>query len=59
VAQFSKNGFSVIRLLGGSCSLCLTLDELARVRLGSFCFILLAMKYRGATGCPVRSIALV
>jgi hypothetical protein len=45
--------------LGGSCSLCLTLDELARDWLGSFCFILLAMEYRGATGCPMRSIALV
>jgi kynurenine formamidase len=37
----------------------LALEELARDRLGSFCFILLATKYRGATGCPVRPIALV
>jgi kynurenine formamidase len=37
----------------------LALEELARDRLASFCFILLATKYRGATGCPVRPIALV
>ncbi len=37
----------------------LALDELARDRVGSFCFILLATKYRGATGCPVRPVALV
>ena len=37
----------------------LALDELARDRLGSFCFILLATKYKGATGCPVRPVALV
>jgi hypothetical protein len=34
-----------------------TLEELVRDRLGSFCVILLATKYRGATGCPVRPIA--
>ena len=37
----------------------LALDELARDRLTSFCFILLATKFKGATGCPVRPIALV
>jgi hypothetical protein len=37
----------------------LALHELVRDRLGSFGFILLATKYRGATGCPVRPIALV
>lgn len=37
----------------------LALEELARDRRGSFCFILLATKYRGATGCPVRPVALV
>jgi kynurenine formamidase len=37
----------------------LALDELARDRLTSFCFILLATKFRGATGSPVRPVALV
>jgi kynurenine formamidase len=37
----------------------LALDELAAAGAASFCFILLATKYRGATGCPVRPIALV
>jgi kynurenine formamidase len=37
----------------------LALDELARDARGSFCFILLAIKFRGATGSPVRPIALV
>lgn len=37
----------------------LALDELARDRLSTFCFILLATKYKGATGCPVRPVALV
>ena len=37
----------------------LMLDELARDRLATFCFILLATKFKGATGCPVRPIALV
>jgi kynurenine formamidase len=37
----------------------LALDELARDRIASFCFILLATKFKGATGCPVRPIALV
>ena len=37
----------------------LALDELAHDRRGSFCFILLAIKFRGATGSPVRPIALV
>ena len=37
----------------------LVLDELAQAGLGTFCFILLATKFRGATGSPVRPIALV
>jgi kynurenine formamidase len=37
----------------------LALEELAAERVYSFCFILLATKYKGATGCPVRPIALV
>jgi kynurenine formamidase len=37
----------------------LMLDELARDRLAAFCFILLATKFKGATGCPVRPIALI
>jgi kynurenine formamidase len=37
----------------------LALDELARDGLASFCFILLATKFRGATGSPVRPVALV
>ncbi|HUN42281.1 MAG TPA: cyclase family protein [Acetobacteraceae bacterium] len=37
----------------------LVLDELARDRLSAFCFILLATKFRGATGSPVRPVALV
>ena len=37
----------------------LALEELARDRVASFCFILLATKFKGATGCPVRPVALV
>lgn len=37
----------------------LVLDALAQDRLGKFCFILLATKFRGATGSPVRPVALV
>lgn len=37
----------------------LFLEELARERVSNFCFILLATKYKGATGCPVRPIALI
>jgi kynurenine formamidase len=37
----------------------LALEELARDGVGSFCFILLATKFRGATGAPVRPVALV
>jgi kynurenine formamidase len=37
----------------------LALDELARDRRTTFCFILLATKFKGATGCPVRPVALV
>ncbi|MBV9828698.1 MAG: cyclase family protein [Alphaproteobacteria bacterium] len=37
----------------------LALEEAVRDGLISFCFILLATKYKGATGCPVRPIALL
>lgn len=37
----------------------LALEELARDRIDTACFILLATKFRGATGSPVRPIALV
>jgi kynurenine formamidase len=37
----------------------LALEELARDGLRCFCFILLATKFRGATGAPVRPVALV
>jgi kynurenine formamidase len=37
----------------------LALEELARDRLSQFCFILLATKYKGATGCPVRPVAMI
>jgi len=37
----------------------LALEELAAERVHSFCFILLATKFKGATGCPVRPVALV
>ena len=37
----------------------LALDELARDGVGSFCFVLLATKFRGATGSPVRPVAMV
>ena len=37
----------------------LVLDELAAARIATFCFILLAVKFRGATGSPVRPVALV
>lgn len=37
----------------------LALEELAAAKLYSFCFILLATKYKDATGCPVRPIAMV
>ncbi len=36
----------------------LALDELASAGVRCFCFILLATKYQGATGCPVRPVAL-
>jgi hypothetical protein len=36
----------------------LALAEPARDRRGSFCFVLLAPKYLGTAGCPVRPIAL-
>jgi kynurenine formamidase len=37
----------------------LALDELVGDRVYAACFILLATKFRGATGCPVRPIVLV
>jgi kynurenine formamidase len=37
----------------------LALEELAADRVGAACFILLATKFRGATGSPVRPVALV
>ena len=37
----------------------LALEELAENSVGSFCFILLATKFRGATGSPVRPVAMV
>jgi len=37
----------------------LALEELAREKLTSFCFILLATKFKGATGSPVRPIAMI
>lgn len=37
----------------------LALDEVAHDRLSAFCFILLATKFKGATGCPVRPVALL
>ena len=37
----------------------LALEEIAREKLSSFCFILLATKYKGATGCPGRPIAMI
>jgi kynurenine formamidase len=36
----------------------LVLDELAAAGVRSFCFLLLAVKFRGATGSPVRPVAL-
>jgi kynurenine formamidase len=37
----------------------LALEELAADRVGTCCFILLATKFRGATGSPVRPVAMV
>ena len=37
----------------------LILAELAREKISVFCFVLLATKYKGATGCPVRPIAIL
>jgi kynurenine formamidase len=37
----------------------LVLDELAAAQASRFCFILLAVKFRGATGSPVRPVALL
>ncbi len=37
----------------------LALEEMARDRVATSCFILLATKFRGATGSPVRPVAMV
>ena len=37
----------------------MALDELAAGGITSFCFMLAPVKFKGATGCPVRPIALV
>jgi len=37
----------------------LALEELAHEHVGSFSFVLLATKFKGATGCPVRPIAMI
>jgi kynurenine formamidase len=37
----------------------LALDTLARDRVGAFCLVILAPKMRGATGAPVRPVAIV
>ena len=38
---------------------CLNLEELARARISDFVFIAAPLKIRGATGAPMRPIALV
>lgn len=37
----------------------LALDDIAREGVGAFCFVLLTVKFTGATGCPVRPIAIL
>ena len=37
----------------------LVLAELVNNKVNSFCFVLLATKYKGATGCPVRPVAIL
>lgn len=37
----------------------LVMDDLLHDGISTFCFILLAVKFQGATGCPVRPVALV
>ncbi len=37
----------------------MALDELVADNINSFCFMLAPVKFKGATGCPVRPIALV
>ncbi len=37
----------------------LVMDDLVRDAVTIFCFILLPVKFKGATGCPVRPVALV
>ncbi|MBT3532820.1 MAG: cyclase family protein [Rhodospirillaceae bacterium] len=37
----------------------MVLADLARDKVSSFCFILLPVKFKGATGCPVRPVAIL
>lgn len=37
----------------------LVMDDLVRDGIATFCFILLPVKFQGATGCPVRPVALL
>jgi kynurenine formamidase len=37
----------------------LVMDELVKQQVTSFCFMLSPVKFKGATGCPVRPIALI
>lgn len=37
----------------------LALDELATEGIHEFCFVMLPVKFKGATGCPVRPVAMV
>ena len=37
----------------------LMMDDLVRDAVATFCFILLPTKYKGATGCPVRPVAII
>jgi len=37
----------------------IALDEIASLGVPSFCFMLSAVKFKGATGCPVRPIAIL
>jgi kynurenine formamidase len=37
----------------------LLLADLARDGVSSFCLVLLPVKFKGATGCPVRPVAIL
>ena len=37
----------------------LVLADLARDAISTFCFVLLSVKFKGATGCPVRPVAIL